>query len=169
MLNASYEPLAVVPLRRAVILVLAEKAEVVEAGDGRLHSERLTMDVPSVVRLRRYVRVPYRAKVPLSRRGVMARDGGRCAYCQGKAGTLDHVVPRSRGGLHDWTNVVAACARCNHVKADRLLTELGWKIHFAPAQPRGTVAVVVGYTSQHPSWDAYLREWGPTSTVSVAV
>jgi 5-methylcytosine-specific restriction endonuclease McrA len=126
-LNASYEPLCIVPLRRAVVLVLAEKAVVVEEGETLLRSERLAMNAPTVVRLSRYVRVPYRRAVPLTRRAVLARDGHRCAYCSARADTIDHVLPRSRGGGHIWTNVVAACARCNHRKGDRLLSEMGWR------------------------------------------
>jgi 5-methylcytosine-specific restriction endonuclease McrA len=155
-LNATYEPLCVVPLRRAVVLVLAEKAVVVEAGESVMHSERLSMPVPSVVRLSRYVRVPYHRDVPLTRRAVLDRDGHQCAYCGTRADTIDHVRPRSRGGQHVWTNVVAACARCNHRKGDRLLAEMGWQLTAAPAQPPATVAVVMGWARKEPSWQRYL-------------
>jgi 5-methylcytosine-specific restriction endonuclease McrA len=157
-LNATYEPLCVVPLRRAVVLVLAEKAVVIEAGRDVMHSERMSMPVPTVVRLAHYVRVPYRREVPLTRRAVLDRDGHRCAYCGVRADTIDHVRPRSRGGAHSWTNVVAACARCNHRKGDRLLLELGWHLATAPAQPPATVAVVMGWAKRDPSWKRYL-DW----------
>jgi 5-methylcytosine-specific restriction endonuclease McrA len=155
-LNATYEPLCVVPLRRAVVLVLAEKAVVVESGGEVMHSERLAIPAPTVVRLSRYVRVPYRREVPLTRRAVMDRDLHRCAYCGTRADTIDHVRPRSRGGMHVWTNVVAACARCNHRKGDRLLGELGWHLSEAPAQPPATVAVVMGWAKRDPVWERYL-------------
>lgn len=155
-LNATYEPLCVVPLRRAVVLVLAEKATVVAAGEGVLRSARQAIPAPRVVRLSRYVRVPYRRSLPMTRRGVLQRDGYRCAYCAGRAETVDHVVPRSRGGRHEWSNVVAACRRCNHRKADRLVGELGWSLPFAPSAPHGTVALLVGYARLHPSWEPYL-------------
>lgn len=155
-LNATYEPLCVVPLRRAVVLVLAEKAFVVEAGDDVMHSARVAMPVPSVVRLARYVRVPYRREIPLTRRAVLERDRQACAYCGTRADTIDHVRPRSRGGQHVWTNVVAACARCNHRKGDRLLAELGWHLPVAPAQPPATVAVVMGWAKRDPAWERYL-------------
>jgi 5-methylcytosine-specific restriction endonuclease McrA len=155
-LNATYEPLCVVPLRRAVVLVLAEKAVVIEAGDAVMHSARLAMPVPSVVRLSRYVRVPYHREVPLTRRAVLDRDGHECAYCGTRADTIDHVRPRSRGGQHVWTNVVAACARCNHRKGDRLLTEMGWQLSSPPTQPPATVAVVMGWAKREPSWQPYL-------------
>src|ERR1700761_4547370 len=134
-LNATYEPLCVVPLRRAVVLVLAEKATVIEVGGSVVRSAELALPAPSVVRLARYVRVPYRHQVPVSRRAIFQRDGHRCAYCTGRAETIDHVLPKSRGGLHEWGNVVAACARCNHRKADRLLSEIGWTLPFVPDAP----------------------------------
>ena len=155
-LNATYEPLCVVPLKRAVVLVLAEKAVVVEPGSTVMHSERLAITAPSVVRLSRYVRVPYRREVPLTRRAVLERDGHTCVYCRAKADTIDHVRPRSRGGQHQWSNVVAACARCNHRKGDRLLGELGWRLPVPPAAPPPTVAVVMGWTAREPTWARYL-------------
>jgi 5-methylcytosine-specific restriction endonuclease McrA len=163
-LNASYEPLCVVPIRRAVVLILAEKAEMVETGDGYLHSAHSSIPIPHVVRLSRYVRVPYRRPIPLTRRAVLARDGHRCVYCSIRADTVDHVVPRSRGGRNEWTNVVAACAKCNHRKGDRLLSEIGWKLASAPIQPSATVAVVLGWAKRDPSWDRYL-EYDPALLV----
>lgn len=168
-LNATYEPLCVVPLRRAVVLVLAEKAVVVEAGPQVMHSERLTVPIPSVVRLARYVRVPYRREVPLTRRAVLERDGHSCVYCGVRADTIDHVRPRSRGGLHVWTNVVAACARCNHRKGDRLLHELGWHLAHPPVQPSATVAVVMGWAAREPSWEQYLPSAATVESIAPAV
>lgn len=167
-LNATYEPLCVVPLRRAVVLVLAEKATVVEEGSGVLHSERISLPAPSVVRLSRYVRVPFRRDVPLSRRAVFERDDWTCAYCHTRAETLDHVVPRSRGGLHEWTNVVAACRRCNHRKADRLLAELGWALSPPPRAPASTVALLVGYARRDPAWTPYLSAFSAAAARPVA-
>ncbi len=155
-LNATYEPLCVVPLRRAVVLVLAEKAVVVEAGDEVMHSQKAAIQVPTVVRLAHYVRVPYHREVPLTRRAVLDRDGHACVYCGVKADTIDHVRPRSRGGQHVWTNVVAACARCNHRKGDRLINELGWHLGTHPKQPPATVAVVLGWAKRDPAWQRYL-------------
>jgi 5-methylcytosine-specific restriction endonuclease McrA len=167
-LNATYEPLCVVTLRRAVVLVLAEKAIVVECGDAVMHSASTSIAVPSVVRLSRYVRVPYRREVPMTRRAVLDRDGHRCGYCGARADTIDHVRPRSRGGAHVWTNVVAACARCNHRKGDRLLAELGWHLTNPPAQPPVTVAVVMGWARREPSWQRYLHP-GPVSWTDMDV
>jgi 5-methylcytosine-specific restriction endonuclease McrA len=155
-LNATYEPLCVVSLRRAVVLVLAEKAIVVEESSDVMHSERLSVTIPTVVRLARFVRVPFRREIPLTRRAVLDRDRHACAYCGNKADTIDHIRPRSRGGTHVWTNVVAACARCNHRKGDRLLAEIGWHLPVPPTAPPATVAVVMGWAVRDPSWEPYL-------------
>ena len=113
LLNASFEPLCVVSSRRAVVLVLKDKAEIVHRNGAEFRSERRNVPVPSVIRLVHFVRVPFRATAPLSRRAVFARDHHRCQYCGSNAENLDHVVPRSRGGTHSWDNVVASCRGCN--------------------------------------------------------
>lgn len=156
-LNATYEPLCVVPSRRAAILVLDHKAEMLHDSGLALHSERLTVAIPSVVRLRTFVRVPFRRRAPLNRRGVFARDGHRCQYCGGNAESIDHVVPRSRGGAHTWDNVVAACRPCNVRKRDRLLTETSMRLRHHPDVPRDLtwVAVAVGSVPMH--WEPYLN------------
>ena len=155
-LNASYEPLCVVPGRRAVVLLLTDKAIAVEEADQELHSERRTVPVPVVVKLTRFVKVPYAGTVPLTRRAVFARDGGRCQYCSAPATSLDHVVPRSRGGAHTWENVVSACGRCNHVKADRGVAELGWRLRRPPVAPTGAAWRVVGARRLDPRWRPFL-------------
>jgi 5-methylcytosine-specific restriction endonuclease McrA len=156
-LNATYEPLCVVSSRRAIVLILGGKAVPVEAGDDVVHSARVAVRVPVVVRLTRYVRVPYRAHVPLTRRAVFARDGGRCVYCSAPATSIDHVVPRSRGGEHVWENVVSCCRRCNHAKADRGLVELGWRMPRQPLAPTGPAWRVLGTGRMHPMWRSYLE------------
>lgn len=156
LLNASREPLCVVSVHRAVSLVLSGKAVVLES-DGRLmRSERMALPLPAVLCLTRYVHVPHRRTVPPTRRTVLQRDAFRCGYCAGAADTVDHIHPRSRGGLHEWTNVVAACARCNHRKADRLLSEIGWGLLVTPVAPRVGTAMLAAAVRPHPSWRAYL-------------
>jgi 5-methylcytosine-specific restriction endonuclease McrA len=156
-LNATYEPLCVVPGRRAAVLVLGHKADVLHDSGEALRSEHLTLVVPSVIRLRQFVKVPYRRRAPLNRRGVFARDGHRCQYCSATAESIDHVVPRSRGGEHIWENVVAACRSCNVRKRDRLLHETSMVLRDRPTAPRELtwVAVAVGTVPQH--WEAYLQ------------
>ena len=156
LLNATYEPLCVVSSRRAIVLVLADKAEPVDSAAEVVHAETLSLQVPVVVRLTRYVRVPFPAQVPLSRRAVFTRDGQTCVYCGGSATSIDHVVPRSRGGTHTWDNVVAACRRCNHTKADRSLAELGWVLPHPPRTPSGAAWRLLGTRAVDPRWRAWL-------------
>jgi 5-methylcytosine-specific restriction endonuclease McrA len=156
LLNASFEPLCVVPARRAVVLVLKAKAEIVARNGAEFRSERLALPVPSVVRLNRYVRVPFRTRVPLSRRAVFVRDDHRCQYCQRAAENIDHVVPRSRGGEHVWENVVASCRSCNARKEDRLPTECGLTLRRYPHAPHSNLWLRATAGSIDPSWEPYL-------------
>lgn len=156
LLNASGEPLCVVSLHRAVVLVMTGKAIVLESEGRLLHSERAAIPLPVVLSLTRYVHVPTRRPVPPTRRTVLQRDDHRCAYCGGGADTVDHVLPRSRGGRHEWSNVVAACVRCNHRKADHLLHEIGWELRFTPRAPRWSVAFGAAAVRAEPVWSRYL-------------
>ncbi|GAB2694380.1 HNH endonuclease [Nocardia thraciensis] len=161
LLNATYEPLTALSARRAVVLLICDKADAVHHNpDGPVvHSAGASVALPSVIRLRNYVRVPYRARVPMTRAALMHRDRYRCAYCGGKAETIDHVIPRSRGGPHTWENCVASCAPCNHRKADKLLAELGWTLHHPMVAPKGPHWRLLSTTSDlDPVWLQYLGE-----------
>lgn len=161
LLNSTFEPLTALPLRRAVIMLMCGKADVVhdDPSGPVIHSAARTIAVPSVIRLRSYVRVPYRARIPMTRAALMHRDRFRCVYCGAKADTVDHVVPRSRGGGHSWENCVAACAPCNHRKADKLLAELGWTLRSAPLPPKGQHWRLLATVKElDPSWVRYLGE-----------
>ncbi|HIE21841.1 MAG TPA: HNH endonuclease [Acidimicrobiia bacterium] len=156
-LNASYEPLSVVTERRALVLVLAEKAVVVVHRDEVWHSESLAFQVPSVVRLNRFVRVPYRRAVPVTRRAVFGRDGHRCQYCGAPAESLDHITPRSRGGDHSWENVVACCRACNMRKGNRTPDEIGLRLCRPPAPPRRFAWIYASTGFQvDPEWKPFL-------------
>lgn len=156
-LNAGYEPLAVVSDRRALILVMAGKASVLAGVAGHpVFGIGGIWERPSVIILSRYVRVPMASGVPLTRRGVLRRDGHQCAYCGKSANTVDHVQPKSRGGADSWDNLVAACVTCNNKKADKTLREMGWELPFAPRQPHGTAWMVRGMERPVPQWSDYL-------------
>jgi 5-methylcytosine-specific restriction endonuclease McrA len=157
LLNATYEPLRVIALKRAVVLVLMDKAEVLEAREDRLRSAGgETYATPAVIRLKYFVKIPYTARLPLNRKAVLMRDRHECCYCGGKASTIDHVQPRSRGGRHRWENVVAACGPCNARKDDKLLSELGWKMRYRPHVPTGTRWLIIGVVEPDPAWEPYL-------------
>lgn len=153
-LNASHQPLAVVSAKRAVVLVLKDKADVLVSNGLVFHSERLEIEAPSVLRLRQFVRVPYRAQAPLTRRAVFARDGWTCQYCGAPAENLDHVVPRSRGGAHTWDNVVAACRRCNSRKENRLIEDAGLRLARRPVAPPDGFRLSLGRLE--PEWVPFL-------------
>lgn len=161
LLNATHEPLAVVNGRRAVVLMLAGKAEcLVERSNGdKIRSPSFVLSVPAVLRLRRFVRVPYAPAAAITRAGVLRRDRKRCAYCRGSGDTIDHVVPRSRGGMHSWENCVACCTACNARKADRLLSEIGWTLAFVPTSPRriGSGRLWLSEDAD-PAWHPWLNE-----------
>ena len=162
LLNASYEPLRIVSVKRAIVMLVEEKAITEVAGEGEFRSPSTSIPVPAVIRLTRYVKVPYKANKPLTNRSVLARDNYECAYCEvRKADTIDHVQPRSRGGAHDWMNVVAACRKCNFKKADKTLAELGWSLRFQPYVPKGTYWLVIGLAESD-----VREEWRPYMDVA---
>lgn len=159
LLNATHEPLAVLNGRRAVVLMLAGKAEcLVERTAGeKVRSPSCALSVPAVLRLNRFVRIPYAPAAAITRAGVLRRDRRKCAYCRGSGDTIDHVIPRSRGGSHSWENCVACCTRCNARKADRLLTEIGWVLPFVPGSPKriGSGRLWLGEEAD-PEWHPWL-------------
>ncbi|MEY4425386.1 MAG: hypothetical protein RJB56_1013 [Actinomycetota bacterium] len=156
-LNAGYEPLAVVSFKRALVLVLNQKATVLAgSGEKLIHTANRDFELPTVILLARYVRIPGSRSVPVSRRGVLRRDGHRCAYCASPANTIDHVQPRSRGGKDTWENLVACCFKCNNKKGDKTLYEIGWELRVTPRMPTGTAWSLRGAERFEPAWDPYL-------------
>jgi 5-methylcytosine-specific restriction endonuclease McrA len=149
---------AVVSFRRALVLVLSGKASVLAADEHPVHSGSLSLERPSVILLTRYVRVPFGRSVPVSRRGVLRRDRHLCAYCDGPAGTVDHVLPRSRGGADSWENLVACCVRCNNIKGSRTPQEMGWTLRSHPVAPHGPGWALRGAERRHATWEDYLPE-----------
>ncbi|HEX2058780.1 MAG TPA: HNH endonuclease [Actinomycetota bacterium] len=156
-LNASYQPLCVVPVRRALVLVLKSKAEVLHHNGMVFRSESLEIPAPSVVRLNYFVKVPYRARASMSRRAVFVRDNFECQYCGRPAENVDHVVPKSRGGGHTWDNVVAACRPCNSRKENRSPADVGLRLRRKPAAPHDSVWIVVAVDRVDQTWEPYLR------------
>src|SRR5688572_22369254 len=156
-LNAGYEPLAVVSFKRALVLVMNDKATVVERVEGDpVWGASAVFDRPAVILLTRYVRLPHGRRVPVTRRGVLRRDAHRCAYCGRGASTIDHILPRSRGGGDSWENLVACCLRCNNIKGDRTPQEMKWELRFTPNPPRGAQWTVRGTERTDPCCEPYL-------------
>jgi 5-methylcytosine-specific restriction endonuclease McrA len=143
-LNASFEPLTMVPVRRALRLVIEGKAEIVESDPGDVvRSERLTLPKPAIIRLVKFVHVPRRFRRQVTNTFLFARDGYRCQYCHRGQGDLrhrecltrDHLIPLSRGGDNEWSNVVTACSSCNTRKGNHLPEECGMHPHTPPREP----------------------------------
>lgn len=157
LLNASFEVLRAIPINRAVVLVLQEKAEVVESGEEFVRSAYFQMPWPKVIRLKYFVRIPWKAKVALNRKNLALRDGGECQVvgCVRKGDTVDHVIPRSRGGLHEWMNTTSMCSKCNQAKGDKLLAELGWTLKHQPSVPAGG-RMWLGLVELDPAWEPHL-------------
>ena len=152
------EPLNVCTVRRAHVLVFKGKAEVVEELGKPLRSAAETFVWPHVIRLLSYVRVPKSVQRKISRRALFARDGWRCQYCGTDSGklTLDHVVPRSRGGESSWENVVTSCAPCNLRKGNRMLEEVGMRLHAPPRAPAPALFVTLAAPRIPDRWHPYL-------------
>jgi 5-methylcytosine-specific restriction endonuclease McrA len=157
-LNASYEPLNITTWRRAVVMVLKGKAEGLEHDPVRRIREDTLL--PTVIRLRHFVRVPYKP-LPLTRRNLFHRDGHRCQYCGASAQRLsvDHVVPRSRGGLDTWENVTTACLPCNVRKGNRTPREAAMPLLRPPHRPLGSFSFEASRqisAGQHGEWAKYV-------------
>lgn len=145
-LNASYEILSLVTVHRAIAYVLREKAEVVAArtGESLRSASGLEIEVPQVVRLKRYIRLPYRQRTPAwSKAGLLRRDGHICSYCLGRGSTVDHVLPVSRGGLSTWQNTVIACVVCNTRKGNKTPPEAHMMLHRPPTVPTVQTALLL--------------------------
>jgi 5-methylcytosine-specific restriction endonuclease McrA len=159
-LNATYEPLSVVSLRRAVVLLLKEKAEILEAAEQRVRAAHLSFPTPLVIRLVYYVRVPQRATVPLTRRTVFLRDHYTCQYCgevppKGLL-TVDHVLPKVRGGTTVWENLVCACKPCNLRKGARTPEEANMPLRRKPERPRYVAIAFMAQASDERAWAKYI-------------
>jgi 5-methylcytosine-specific restriction endonuclease McrA len=145
-----------VSAQRATCLILAEKADLVEDDGAVIRSESLTLPSPSVIRLRYMVKVPYVRRSALSRRAVFARDDYRCQYCGSRADSIDHVLPRSRGGTDEWDNLAAACRSCNSTKRNRTPAEAGLRLLRPCRAPRSTGWSIVGSGGIPEPWKPYL-------------
>lgn len=159
-LNATYEPINVCTVRRATVLLLKHKAELVEQSAWHLRSERRRLPRPVVIRLVQFVKVPrdtHRRKI--TRRAVFARDGWTCQYCGSRTSlTVDHVIPRSKGGSSEWDNIVASCAPCNRRKGDQLPAQANMVPRSRPKAPHPQVFIHVAAPTIPAAWWQWLPE-----------
>lgn len=160
-LNANYEPINICNMRRAVGLILTERASLVVNGRGEINTANSTFPRPSIIRLDHMIHRP-RPKIQLTRREIFRRDNYTCQYCgkQSRYQTIDHVIPRHLGGMHIWTNVVTACASCNHYKGGRTLQESGLRLMQIPQEPSSSLAYIFSRGApEYEEWEPYLKGW----------
>ena len=159
-LNATYEPLSIISVQRAIILLLKEKAELIEAAEERLHAARASLPVPLVIRLVYYVRIPRQVTMAPTRHSVLLRDNFTCQYCGAAPGranlTLDHILPRSRGGQTSWDNVATACKVCNLRKGDRTPEEAGMFLRRRPGRPHYLAFLLLAQAGPQDVWGKYI-------------
>lgn len=160
-LNANFEPINVCNLRRAVGLILTDRASMVVNGRGVIKTVNDTFPRPSIIRLEKMVHRP-RSRVRLCRREIFRRDNFTCQYCGKRSHdlTIDHVVPRHLGGSHTWDNVVTACAACNHRKGGRRLAEAKMTLNRALTEPPRSAIYVFGrHLNENAEWEPFLNGW----------
>jgi 5-methylcytosine-specific restriction endonuclease McrA len=156
-LNQDYQPLNVVNVRKSLMLLFLEKAELLHDYPNRkIRTIASEFEYPSVIRLRRYARIPYKFIV-LSRKNIMKRDGLKCQYCGSTRDlTLDHIIPRSRGGEDSWENLVTACNKCNNRKGNKTPREAGMKLMRKPYRPSHIIFLRDYMGSIDDTWKPYL-------------
>ena len=160
-LNRNYQPIHVCNVKRAVIMLLVGKAEVVENGMGFIHTPSSTFPCPSVIRLSYMVRYPH-PRVKLTKQEIFRRDNYTCQYCGRRSRnlTVDHVIPRHRGGKHDWDNLVSACPACNRKKGGRTPREAGMSLLRKPREPYASADYLFGhYLSENEEWRKFIVGW----------
>ena len=160
-LNANFEPINVCSMRRAIGLILAEKAAMVVNGRGHIHTINLLLPRPSVIRLEHMIHRP-RPRVKLTRREVFRRDNYTCQYCGRRDTqlTVDHILPKHLGGEHTWTNVVAACPSCNHRKGGRRLDEVHMNLLHTPIEPPASAIYLYGrHLDDNGEWEPFIIGW----------
>jgi len=160
-LNANYEPINVCDLRRAISLIVLDKASLILNGRGVFHTASTTFPIPSVIRLQKMVHRPH-PRVKFTRREVFRRDNFICQYCGKQFGalTIDHIVPKHLGGMQSWTNVVTACPSCNHIKGGRRLQDTNMNLIRKPSEPPNSAIYVFGHhLSENAEWKQFLDGW----------
>ena len=157
-LNSTFQPLSLATPKRALSLLLNKKINVLKESNVKLRSIEKSVIIPKVAVLTYYVKAPYSRRVALNKENIFIRDFHTCQYCGGVAESVDHIIPKSKGGEHVWSNVVACCKKCNLIKADKDLLHTRLKLIKTPEHPVGAfwVKTIVG-SNPDPSWNKYLK------------
>jgi 5-methylcytosine-specific restriction endonuclease McrA len=157
LLNQSYQPLMTVDAKRAIILSFTDKVEILERYSDQVHSVSLSIFIPSVLRLKEYVNINIK-RIPLSRKNILVRDSHICQYCQIRTTsmTVDHVIPKDKGGGDFWENLVTACVSCNTKKGNKLLKDIDMKLFKKPKAPSILFNIQKELSVSQNSWKPYL-------------
>jgi 5-methylcytosine-specific restriction endonuclease McrA len=160
-LNANFEPIHICNTRRALSLILTQKANLILNGRGYIHTVSTAYPIPSVIRLEKMIIRP-RPEVQLTRHEVFRRDNFTCQYCGSVGGelTIDHVIPRTSGGPHNWMNVVSACVHCNHKKGARTPEQAGMKLLRIPDRPPASAHYYFQkHIREYSTWEEFIMGW----------
>lgn len=155
-LNADYHPIAIQDVKKAFCLVYLGKAEIIDQYDLSLRTVNMEYPYPSIILLKKYIKLKYR-RVPITRGNLFKRDGHECAYCGSRNSlTIDHIIPQSKGGLHEWKNIITACLPCNLRKGDRTPKEAGMSMRFQPSTPTNFLDLFNTHRDYPESWETYI-------------
>lgn len=158
MLNQSYEPISICSARKAIVLVLLSKADIViERANRKIHSVNNSFPFPSVIKLMTYIKIPFK-EVELTRKNIIKRDANKCQYCGKKSIelTIDHIIPKSRGGSDSWENLITACVRCNNRKGNQTPDEAGIRLLSRPRKPNHIIFLKQNIANLEESWRPFL-------------
>ena len=156
-LNSTFQPLSLATPQRALALLFSKKINVLKESDIKLRSVGQSVAIPKVAVLTYFVKAPYARRVALNRENIFIRDSYACQYCSNDAESIDHIIPKSKGGSHEWSNVVACCKKCNLLKADKLLNKTSLNLKVTPKMPEGNfwIKTIIG-NNPDPDWKEYL-------------
>ena len=156
-LNSTFQPLSLATPQRALALLFSKKINVLKESDIKLRSVGQSVAIPKVAVLTYFVKAPYARRVALNRENIFIRDSYACQYCSNAAESIDHIIPKSKGGSHEWSNVVACCKKCNLLKADKLLGKTSLHLQKTPSIPGGNfwIKTIIG-NNPDPDWKEYL-------------
>ena len=157
LLNNSYEPIQIIGGKKAIVMILLEKVDLIEKTNSFIRSEKLKLNFPSVIKLKTYVFIKIKS-IPLTRGNIISRDNNMCQYCgkKSRSMTIDHIIPKDKSGKDTWTNLVSACENCNLKKGNRLLSQTNMTLLSKPKKPSHIYHMQKLVRNDNKSWKPYL-------------
>ena len=158
LLNSSYEPITIINAKKALIMIITQKVDYIEKSNYSIHSERLVFSVPKIVKLKSYIFLKHRT-ISLTRKNIFKRDKNQCQYCSkiDVVLTIDHVIPKNKGGNDSWENLVSACKKCNLMKGNKFLKDCNMYLLQKPKKPHYLIYMQdYVINNEYKSWKPYL-------------